>query len=144
MFKAFLPCGDGKVVIGHDALFGKHRICGAPGLGGVLGGGEGCYFAVSFQDAVAATQAVDFPGKVVPGGFPQVGIVIDAIGWFRRSHDADDGSGEVVGSGGAALLVCHHSDAFPLLHEAEHGKDKVGAMFTVEPGGAEDDAVRTG
>ena len=38
MFKAFLPCGDGKVVIGHDAVFGKYRICGAPGLCGVLGG----------------------------------------------------------------------------------------------------------
>ena len=61
MFKAFLPCGDGKVVIGHDALFGKYRICGAPGLGGVVGGALILELAVILQSDKAVGKACRYP-----------------------------------------------------------------------------------
>ena len=109
-------------------------------------GTKGIDGAVPVQEAILPSQPVDFPGKVVPGGFAFVGIVVDSRGELVRgkSDQVKDGGGQVIGPGGAPPLIGHHADAVSFLHKAEHGVDEVGAVLAVKPCGAEDDAFGAG
>jgi hypothetical protein len=62
--------------------------------------------------------------------------VVDA----RRRPDLDEGvdlPGDVAAPGGLAALVVDHRRTDPRAGQPEHGADEVGAVRTVEPGGAQ-------
>ena len=130
-----MPMRDGEVEGGANFRLIQH------GEGGSLDFAGEFAAVAGIDHAGAAGQLADGHGKVVPGAYAFVAVVVHALGRCGGVQDGADGICQVAGIGGGAHLVEHHVEARAAGHEAEHGFHEVLAVNGIEPGGADDDAA---
>ena len=127
--------GDGEIERGSDFGLIQHGKSRAGHFAGEFAAVAGVHHAG------AAGQLADGYGKVIPGAYAFVAVVVDAFGGGGGVENGADDICQVAGIGGCAHLVEHHIQARAIGHEAKHGFHEVLTMDGVEPGRADDDAA---
>ena len=130
-----MPVGNCKIECRADFGLIEHRECGTLHLAGELAAVAGIHLAG------ASCQLADGYGKVIPGAYALVAVMVYTFCRLRCVDDGADGICQVAGIGGGTHLVEDHIETGAAGHETEHGLHEILAMYRIQPRCADDDAA---